>query len=93
MENGDDDADEKDDQIELSWVAWVLKTWTYTNHFVTLTNYTWTFIPELCVYLAVDGVPLLQAWEQEQEEKGHEKDGDSKFKNSSKLINETMKLM
>ena len=26
VENGDDDADEKDDQIELSWVAWVVKT-------------------------------------------------------------------
>ena len=90
MENGDDDADEKDDQIELSWVACVVKTWTYL---VTLINYTCTFIPELFVYLAVDGVPLLQAWEQEQGDNGDEKYGDSKFKNSSKLINETKKLL
>ena len=90
MENGDDDADEKDDQIELSGVAWVVKTWTY---FVTLINYTCTFIPERCVYLAVDGAALLQAWEQEQGDNGDEKYGDSKLQNSSKLINDTKTLM
>ena len=56
-------------------------------------EHTWALIPEFAVQLAVDGVLLLHAWQQEQENDRDEED-DSQLQDGSKIYDkETSKLV